>query len=445
MSSQTISPAVPIDRPSPGRDRFVDLLRTFSMATVVLGHWTLPVLAAHGGTLSVGDVFATPGWWTLTWLLQVMPVFFAVGGAAGLHSYRAAIAKGGTARDWLAARLCRFTVPVLPLLAVWLVLPVVLGRFGVPSQPLHVATGAVGQMLWFLAVYLMTVAMVPVMVAAHRRFGLLVVAALGVAVVGVDMLRFGGFPLLGYANELFVWLAVQQLGIAYGAGTFDRLSRRGALGIGVGGLAVTALMVVIGPYPASMAGLPGAAVSNMSPATACLLTLGIGQLGLLFAFRERIVRFGELAAVARWQRFLGPRCMTVYVWHMTAMVIVAGIAVLGFGYGTPAAGTLGWLVVTPVWLTAIAGVLRVLLWLFDRFEQVPVRPRVRPGAVRLGCAVVLVFAGLLGISAWGFGLPAGAVTASTAIAGGLALVLVRRMAAPGPEIHRAGSRPGAGA
>ena len=408
MSSSTdVIEPVAVPRRRPGRDPFIDLLRTFSMLAVVLGHWIMPVLGYANQTITVGDSLSTPGWWTLTWVMQVMPVFFAVGGAANFHSYSAHLAGGGDGRGWLATRLYRLTIPVLPLLAVWLAAPPLLTAFGLPAQPVTFAAGIVGQLLWFLAVYLITVAAAPLMIKLRDRFGLAVPVALAAAAVAIDIARFSGVPLVGYLNEVFIWLALQQLGIEYAAGRFARLSTSAAALIGVAGFAATALLVVAGPYPASMVGLPGQAVSNMSPATLCLFTLGIGQLGLLLAARRHVVAFSRRPRITALQNAIGPRCMTVYLWHMSAMIIVAGVALLGFGYATPVAGTIGWLVATPLWLGALALVLRGLLVGFGRFETIRASFRHGPSTPRLVAAVVLLFAGLLDIAARGFVIPSG--------------------------------------
>jgi hypothetical protein len=291
--------------------------------------------------------------------------------------------------------------PVVPLLAVWLFVPGVLRDIGVPSQPVALAASVVGQLLWFLAVYLITVAATPVMHAAAKRWGLTVPVALGVAAFGVDMLRFHGLPIAGYTNELLVWLAIQQLGIGYAAGQLDRLSPKGATSLGIAGFAGTALLVLFGPYPASMVGVPGQAVSNMSPATSCLLTLGVGQIGLLIALRPRLVR---LARNSWLLRAIGPRCTTVYLWHMSALVIVAGIAVLGFGYTTPTPGSVAWLAVTPLWISLLLAVLVVLVRVFGRFELV--RPWDQtPGRYRITLSVAALFVGMIGIIAFGFADP----------------------------------------
>lgn len=389
---------------APGRyrDPFIDVLRVAAIAVVVCGHWIMPVLSRTGGTVSVGTVLTTPGWWLLTWPLQVMPVFFFAGGAANHHSFEAHTST----REWLAARVSRLALPVLPLLAVWLVLPSVLQEFGVPSQAVTLAAGTVGQLLWFLAVYVGVVALVPLAHIAHRRWGLAVPVVLGVAALGVDALRWHGVPLVGYLNEILVWAAMSQLGIAYADGT---LSRRNALPLAGFGFGATILLVLFGHYPASMVGLPGQ-VSNMAPATVCLLCLGVGQIGVLLALREKIVRWTPPA-------WLGARCMTFYLWHMTALLIVTGVAVLGFGYATPAPDSVQWLALTPLWIIANGLVLALLVRLFGRFEAIRMRAQV-PSAWRLTASVVLLCAGFTGICRFGFAAaPIAALFTITVVAG----------------------------
>ena len=99
-------------------------------------------------------------------------------------------------------------LPVLPLMAVWLVMPDFLRGLGIPPQPLQVASAIAAQLLWFLAVYVLVVLLTPLMVAAHRRWGLKVPLVMGVAGVLVDVARFNDLGYIGYANAIFVWVAV---------------------------------------------------------------------------------------------------------------------------------------------------------------------------------------------------------------------------------------------
>lgn len=72
------------------RDRYVDLLRVASLGAVVLGHWLMAAVTPDG----VGNLLAVvPALQPLTWLLQVMPVFFFVGGFSHALSYRSLLRK----------------------------------------------------------------------------------------------------------------------------------------------------------------------------------------------------------------------------------------------------------------------------------------------------------------------------------------------------------------
>ncbi|TKG59900.1 acyltransferase family protein [Prauserella endophytica] len=380
------------------RDRFLDIVRAVAILGVVVQHWAMPVLDYSGGTVTTGNALTTPGWWAITWLSQVMPLVFFAGGAANLISLR----RASSTRSWLAARLRRLLLPVLPLFAVWLVVPRVLHDLGVPEQPVAVAGAIAAQLLWFLAVYLLTILATPLLAAAHRRFGLAVPFALSAAAVLVDIARFDGVPLVGYANAVFVWLAVHQLGFHYAEGRLGTLSPRTALGMSAAGFGVTALFVAFGPYAASMIGMPGAPVSNMSPPTACLVSLAVGQIGLVLAAKKALSRLAERPAVTSALGWVGPRFMSIYLWHMPALVVVSGVLVLALGYATPVPGSLLWLTALPAWLTLTGLVLITLLRVFGRFEATPPPATVTAPFWQLVMAGLLASAGLLGLAATGF-------------------------------------------
>jgi len=404
------------------RDRFLDLIRTLAVVGVVVQHWTMPVLGYSDDTLATGNALATPGWWIVTWLSQVMPLVFFAGGAANLISLHRARATGAdtttATRAWLAGRLRRLLLPVLPLLAVWLVVPTVLRDLGVPEQPVAIGGAIAAQLLWFLAVYLLAIVATPLMAAAHRRFGFAVVPALALVAVAVDVARFGGVPLVGYANAVFVWLAAAQLGFHYVDGALGRLSTCRSFALSAAGFGATALLVAFGPYAQSMIGMPGAPVSNMSPPNVALVGLAVGQVGLVLAARPLLTRLAARRPVAAALSWAGPRFMSIYLWHMPALIVVAGVAVVALGYTTPQPGTLGWLAMVPVWLAATTAVLAVLVRVAGRFETEPsrtgrarsgrtgseaARPAATPALTALVAASLLGATGLLGLAARGFG------------------------------------------
>ena len=63
------------------RDQYVDFLRAFSLVIVVIWHWVFTILVINESTVSpTNPIGFTRGMWAITWVLQVMPVFFFVGG-----------------------------------------------------------------------------------------------------------------------------------------------------------------------------------------------------------------------------------------------------------------------------------------------------------------------------------------------------------------------------
>ena len=82
----------------PQRNRYVDFLRAASICVVILGHWLLVAPYLEDGQLVAADALSLIPWtrW-LTWLLQVMPIFFLVGG----FSNGIGLAVGPTAAGWV--------------------------------------------------------------------------------------------------------------------------------------------------------------------------------------------------------------------------------------------------------------------------------------------------------------------------------------------------------
>ncbi|MEN8132830.1 MAG: acyltransferase family protein, partial [Pseudomonadota bacterium] len=73
------------------RNRYVDFLRAVSILAVITGHWLVAALYYHDGSLTPGDLLEIqPNTQWLTWLFQVMPIFFIVGGYANAVSLESA-------------------------------------------------------------------------------------------------------------------------------------------------------------------------------------------------------------------------------------------------------------------------------------------------------------------------------------------------------------------
>src|SRR5262249_9061179 len=138
--------------------------------------------------------------------------------------------------------------------------------------------------IWFLAVYIMIVLLVPAMEATWTRFGLRSFWALTAAAIVVDILYFvGGMRWLGFVNYLFVWGAISLLGYTW---LDDRFSSRRILLVSPAlPLAAPLPLVLSGPYPVSMVGAPAEPVSNTTPPKVTLIALAIVQGGVLFALQ----------------------------------------------------------------------------------------------------------------------------------------------------------------
>jgi peptidoglycan/LPS O-acetylase OafA/YrhL len=398
-----------------GRDRYVDFLRVASIVVVVLGHWTMTAVGRSADGLAAGNVLSsTPGLWLATWVFQVMPVFFFVGGFANMVSWQALRRRGGGYVAYLSGRLERLLRPVLVFAAVWLALPPVLGRLGLPAEQVELVGRVMGQPLWFLGVYLMVVALAPAMVWLHRRFGLWVPAALTAVAAAVDALRLGaGVQRAGLLNLLLVWTLVQQVGFFYADGSLTRLSRRALVGLATAGLGGMVVLTGTGLYPPSMVGLQGED-SNMSPPTVCILALTVWQVALLMLARRRLSAW--LARRTPWAAVIGvgSMAMTLYLWHITAMVALYGL-VVATGGPLPAPGTGWWWATRPLWLALLAAVLAPLAMLLSRFER-PGRagrrratagqaPETLAGRIAVTLGLLLAVLGLFGFVTGGFTPP----------------------------------------
>jgi fucose 4-O-acetylase-like acetyltransferase len=322
------------------RDRVVDLLRGLSILVVAVGHWLLAVVTlGPDGQLTGGNALAeVPLLQRATWLFQVMPLFFLVGGYANAVSWRSTRRRGTTYADWLAARVRRLVGPTTVFVGAWSLLALLLGGAGVAADGLSVAARLVAVPLWFLAVYVVVIAVAPAMLWLHARAGLAVPVVLVAAAATVDALHRGGTPAVGWLNFALVWLTPQQLGFAWADGRLT--SRRRTAGTLVaGGLAALVLLTTVGPYPVSMVGVPGATASNNSPPTVALVALTVLQLGLVLLLRPAANRWLSRPRVWAAVVVVNARAMTVFLWHLTALVVVAAAVVPTGLFGDAVPGT----------------------------------------------------------------------------------------------------------
>lgn len=391
------------------RNRYVDFLRALSIGAVVLGHWMQAAPFTGGGEITLSNALEYQPWtrW-LTWVFQVMPVFFLVGGYSNGVSWQSARDRGRSYAEWLEVRLRRLLGPVQVLLGVWLLLAIGMALGGVDAG----FVGDLSQMalipIWFLAVYIMVVLVVPLTYAAWRRYGLWSFWALVVAAIVDDVLFLAAdLTVVGWANYAFIWVAVHQLGYAWRNGYAAGL-RKGAAWAALGGAALVG-MVTLGPYPVSMVSVPGDAISNSLPPKLPMLALALVHTGLLLSIEGPMRRWLDQAVPWTATVLVNGMIMTIFLWHLTAATLVIGTALLlgGPGLGVdPAAGA--WWAARPLWLAVYALALVPCVLAFGGLERRGgTGRRTRPGWLLAGGATVacagLALLALAGVAAEGAG------------------------------------------
>jgi hypothetical protein len=392
----------------PERNRWVDFLRALSIMAVVFGHWLMAGLYVDdAGALQRGDLLSTQSWthW-LTWAFQVMPVFFLVGGYAngmswGAITRRAEPGQVGAYRDWLASRVQRLIGPTFPLLLLWAVLAVVMTQVGLDRTQIRDATEAALIPVWFLAVYLIVTAFTPLTYKAWQRFGWLSFVIYIPIAMATDWLTFAmGVEYINFTNFLWVFLAIHQLGFAWRDGRFE--NQLFALAWFAAGLAILISITVYGFYPVSMVSAPGG-FSNSLPPTLALFALGAAQVGLVLAL-EPLGR-KMLNNVNLWTAtvLMNGMIMTVYLWHLTAFVLVMTAVWLGLGgmglNSVP--GTGEWWLSRPLWLGIYIIALLPMIAIFAKHERSfgPIRGGRTVPKARVVGGVVMICIGLAATAA----------------------------------------------
>jgi hypothetical protein len=340
------------------RNRYADLLRVLAIGAVVYGHWILTVITYRNGQLSGLDALNYISWgrW-VTLVLQVMPIFFLVGGYVNALSWESHHARGESWADWVRGRAMRMLWPTT-VFAIFAVLAVIAAALAGVSGP-ELAEGAwlVAFQLWFIPVYLVLIFLTPPLLAAHRRWGLAVPAVMAVAALAVDAAVTGPrWPVIGYLNYVLVWGSMHQWGFAWRDGTLTRTRRR-PLAMAAGGAALLAIILAFGPFPVDMIGAAGEKFGNTTPPSIALLALAAAQAGLVIAAEPAVSRWLERPRLWRWVQRLNAPIMNVYLWHMVPALVIA-VAFYPTGImPQPPIGSGEW------WLTRLAwyGLLTVVL------------------------------------------------------------------------------------
>ncbi|MFE5409873.1 acyltransferase [Microbacterium sp. NPDC056569] len=427
-----------------GRDRAIDFVRAMCVIGVVVLHaMMVGVGVGDGGPSFVNASDGT--WWIvpLSWVLQVMPLFFVIGGFSGATAFRRARARGGEGPGFVAGRIHRLLLPALVTIATAGVILALLAAVGTPPDLIALAGFRFSQPLWFLGVFLVCQALLPALVRLHEDAPLRTIAVLAVGAAVVDVIRLGtGIDALGYLNLAFVWLTLQQLGFFLADGRIDALSRRARRLAAATAVAALAAAFATGIHSPDL-------VANINPPTTALLLVGVAHTALFSLFRGRLEELAARRVPAAVTRFVTPRAMTVYLWHMPVLLCLAGLAALGAMVTTlplPAVDGAGWWLSRPAWLALALAATAIVAWPLARIEAIP-SPRSTRSAWRVALATAA------GTSAVALLLVAGTSVLAAAVAAALLAIALRLARAPRARARRSrtadpwiirGSRPRTG-
>ncbi|WP_320537286.1 acyltransferase [Pseudarthrobacter sp. IC2-21] len=367
------------------RDPAIDLVRFVCLALVVVSHCMMVSPVLHpDGTVTSENTLGDQRWFEpVIWIFMVMPLFFVTGGTTGLQSWRRLKASGGNGFEFAQARLLRLVRPAAALLAVMFLGLWAARLTGVDPQVLQlIATGA-GMPLWFLAAYLAAQLNIPLLARFHARAPWLTMGVLVALVVAVDCLR-GALPMLAYANLVFLWCAVQQVGFLMADGHLTRLTRSHLAGLIVAANLLLGAVTGLGLYTGNM-------LVNLNPPNLCLFLLGVSQAAALQLVRPWLAWTWQFGWVCAMVMVSGRRAMTVYLWHLPLLAGMSGLLLLT-DFPKPAAGTAEWWWARPLVLLGVLILLLPVVAALGRLEERPaasLHSRGRPAAAVVTAAVVV--------------------------------------------------------
>lgn len=355
-----------------GRDPFMDALRVGGVLVVVAGHWLVLIPHVSGGVAGGNLLYdVDPAFWPVTWIFEILPLFFFVGGFANYTSYTMPRA-GGPHAGFHPRRLRRLLQPTLVFLAVWVGIEVALHVLGAGGggliRGMRIGYITPFESLWFLGVYLVAVVLSPVTIRLHWRFGAAVPVALVAAVIVTDALTLATHqPDLQLANIPLVWLLPHQLGYFYADGRLQRARPSRLLLIAAAALVATALLTTLPFYGRNLID-SGVAILGTSAPTLPFDVMCIGIVAGALTVRRTLSRWLARPRIWGLVSRLNSVIMTVFLWHMTAFF---AILVILYELGLPMHSwpDTTWWLERPLFLTLPAVAVVPLVWLFARFER----------------------------------------------------------------------------
>ncbi|MEE3852599.1 acyltransferase family protein [Gordonia sp. LSe1-13] len=318
---RTLPSVTDLDALTGDRDRVIDLIRLTSLVVVIAGHSVMLTVVVEPEGFVLGNLLADiPILQAVTWLLQVLPLFFFAGAAAATYglSSRPTTSTG----HWLLTRAQRLLRPVFWYLLAVAATALIAVALGADAAADVVARLGV-QLLWFLGAYLLVLAVVPTLqrIATPRH----VVGALGLAwgaTAAVDVIRFAtGWQGIGYVSFLTVWSIPAILGVAYAKRLVTPIA---AASVAAVFFVLDIMLVAAGPYELSLVTVPGQELSNMSPPSLLLAGHAIVLCGIAIAAARMLASIVGRARVWWWVAVGNRGAMTLYLWHLPVLAFLIG-------------------------------------------------------------------------------------------------------------------------
>ena len=377
------------------RNRSVDFLRAISIFVVVIGHWIMSSPWWEADSDHMGHILTWAPWthW-LTWGLQVMPIFFFVGGYSNGITWDAAQRDHLPYGTWLYARLSRLLRPVLVLITFWAVVGIAATGAGVPAIYLTIGSQVAFVPTWFLAVYAIMVLLAPAMRMAWNRWGLgSIVLPLALTIVADLAYFWTDWTALCWWNYVTLWIIVHQLGFVW----LDRRIQGRLIPwlLLLGGMATLYALTEYGPWPRSLVGVPGELISNSTPPRLPLLALAAAQFGFVLLIEKPLSKALSRGNIWTAVVLLSGLIMTVFLWHSTVMMLCYGAGFLFDGIGLHTLpGANGWWLQHWIWIGVFLLVLSGFVAVFSRFERASKASGTPPGAIRQVVGTVVFAFGL---------------------------------------------------
>ncbi|MFB6960393.1 acyltransferase family protein [Streptomyces sp. NPDC056309] len=152
----------------------------------------------------------------------------------------------------------------------------------------------------------------------------------------------------------------------------------------VGGGTAFAALVTLGPFPVSLIFVTGQAPSNTNPPSVAMLAWVVAQVGLCLLVAPAVRRLLDRERVWRLVQSVGGASMTLYLWHMLPVLVVAAAFYLTALAPEPAFGSAGWWALRVPWLLVLGLVLAGFVAALRPLERklAALNERTRPDADR---------------------------------------------------------------